>query len=63
MTEQKIWKLAYRNAQRELEQARQNFSYADSEHIDIAIWELIAKERKLERVYAKLRELELGVGA
>lgn len=63
MTEKKIWKNACRNAQRELDQARQNFQYAQLDYIDIAIYDLIAKEKKLERIYKKLQELELGVGA
>lgn len=63
MTERKIWENAYRNAQRELIQARQNFQYAQLDYIDIAIYDLIAKEKKLERIYKKLQELELGVGA
>jgi len=63
MTERKIWENAYRNAQRELSQAHQNFQYAQLDYIDIAIYDLIAKEKKLERIYRKLQELELGVGA
>lgn len=59
MTEHAIWKTAFENAQRELQQAWQNFQNAEPEFIDIAILELAAKEKKLDRVYKKLQELEM----
>lgn len=40
----------YNEAKQRLEQAEQNFNYADQNHIDAAVFELMAAEEKWDAI-------------
>ena len=55
--------LEYLNLVRDLKQAEQNFNQADPEYINIAIFNLMYAEMKLDQYKKKQKEKPLGLQA
>lgn len=56
MNKREIYEMQIQKAQEELRQAEQNFENADPEFRDVAILELLAKQKKLDVLIRKAKE-------
>jgi hypothetical protein len=54
--EKDIFRMLVQKAQEELRQAEQNFSNAEPEFVEAAIFELLAKRKKLDALIKKAKE-------
>ena len=49
--------MRYEEIKREVEQARQNLDNAEPDYVDIAIYQLIAAEKRLNQYLKEIREV------